>query len=203
MIEEQNDGDPETRTFNIDFGTVSMSGNEDLHTKLSMSAFSLLFNSVEQIAALPDGCSLLQETSGSAVVTLSVTLKPIGSNVSIMPRPAQDIILKFQGFDQSSDDTEDPTYQYSLNFGVGRGGQTRGEFYFLNVPEGLYTLNFAITVDTETLANCGRRRLQTSDPPFGFASAQIGSYVVAVEKIDVLRSGQCVSLASTNIVLDP
>ena len=199
MIPGQNEGDPETRTFDIDFGTVSMSGNEDLHTKLSMSAFSLLFNSVEQI----DGCSLLQETSGSAAVTLSVTLKPIGSNVSIVPRPAQDIILKFQGFDQASEDTEVPTYQYSLTFGVGREGQTRGEFYFLNVPEGLYTLNFAITLDTETFANCARRRLQTIDPPFGYATAQIGSHVITVEKIDVLRSGQCVSLASTNIVLDP
>ena len=151
-----------------------MSGNEDLFVKLSMSAISLLFKSVDPLNELPAECdSSSQDTYRNTLVSLSVTLKPIGSSVSIIPRPAQDITLRFHGFDQVSKDTDAPIYDYSLAFGAGRGGQTRGEFYFLNVPEGMYTLNFGIIVRSKANASCGTRRLQTIDPSYLLASVDL------------------------------
>jgi len=120
-----------TSSSSTDLGTVPMSGNEDLFVKLSMSAISLLFTSVDPLDELPAECDFsIQDTDSNTLVSMSVTLRPIGSSASIIPRPAQDITLRFQGFDQVSKDTDAPIYDYSLAFGAGREDRLEANFTF-------------------------------------------------------------------------
>jgi hypothetical protein len=178
-----------------------MNGHEDLYTKLSLSTITFLFNSIEEIDDLPSDCGELEQgTSSTAVVLVNVALIPTpvagsGARESIVPpRPAQRILLFLHGLDQSS--LFDPgSPPYSLTFGLSRGGQTTGEFYFLDVPAGLYTLEFDIELVTDALAGCQRRRslmprlLQQNT--FASGSVNIGDHVVTIEKINVPNSGQC------------
>jgi hypothetical protein len=187
----------------IDFGTVALNGREDLHTKLSLSSFIMLVNSIADLESLPQGCNFLQQTTSTASVTVGVTLKSMEHNSFVMPQPSQSIVLSYLGMSQSTEDyynynenEEIEPFTYALEFGLGRGGQSTGEFYFLNAPEGLYDLEFEIRLSTQTSATCNRRL----EEAFGRAMAVVGSHVVSIEKIDVLQSGQCQAIATGGVV---
>jgi hypothetical protein len=82
-----------------------MSGAEDLHAKISISTFSLLFNAVEELATLPaeyqddgENSLLAQYTATFTSVIMRVSLRPLDaaeSTLSLTAQPAQSIVLQF------------------------------------------------------------------------------------------------------------
>jgi hypothetical protein len=203
-----------------------MSGAEDLHAKISLSTFSLLFNAVEELATLPaeyqdDGKSslLAQYTATFTSMTTRVSLRPLDAaegTLSLTAQPAQSIVLQFQGLEQESDFASfPPDSEYAMTFGLScEVGQSIGEFCFLDVPAGMYELVFDIDMVADAFTECGRRareryllesmRNQRSLQVPGTAAARavIGPHVISLEKLDVLVSGKC-SAISSNIVPFP
>jgi hypothetical protein len=82
-----------------------MSGAEDFHAKISLSTFSLLFNTVEELAALPmeyqddgENSLLAQYTATLTSMTMRVSLRPLDAAegmISLTAQPAQSIVLQF------------------------------------------------------------------------------------------------------------